>query len=105
MNWRIWIAVLLLGSLGWCVAPAPVAAQKFLDKQWTAWSHDLKSPNPKVRRGGAFALGKIGPAASPALSRLVTVLREDKDAKVQEAAAFALGEICTAAARTPRRRC
>lgn len=94
MNRRIWITALLLGGLGLVAAPAPVAAQEFLGHGWQKWDKDLNSTNAKVRRGGAFALGKIGPKAGPALAHLVAVLRQDKDVKVQEAAACALGEIC-----------
>jgi HEAT repeat protein len=46
-----------------------------------------------VRRGAAFALGKLGGGAALATSVLVGRLQKDNDASVREAAAFALGEI------------
>lgn len=93
MNHRIWIAALLFGA-GLCAAPCPVAAQDFLGQRWDKWDRDLKAKDSRVRRGGAFALGKIGPKAAGAVPHLVDTLRLDKDAKVQEAAAYALGEVC-----------
>jgi HEAT repeat protein len=94
MNRHIWIVTPLLVGLGLCAAPAAAPAQEFLGKPMGKWQADLSSPNAKVRRGGAFALGKIGTDAGTAVTPLVKVLKADPDPKVQEAAAYALGEIC-----------
>lgn len=52
----------------------------------------LKDQNPKVRRAAAAAVGKIGPAASTTVPRLIEML---DDARCWDAAAEALGGIST----------
>jgi HEAT repeat protein len=65
----------------------------FLGEPMTKWQVDLQSPQAKVRRSAAFALGKIGVEARPAWRNLLLRLREDKDVGVREATARAIGEI------------
>jgi HEAT repeat protein len=52
----------------------------------------LASPCRRVRREAAWALGRLGPAAEPAVVPLMTALR-DRDPKVAQAAAHTLGLI------------
>ncbi len=52
------------------------------------------------RRAAAFAVGKIGEAATGALRHLLTSL-QDPDDRLREAAAFSIGEICGEAGGTP----
>jgi len=68
------------------------AEPTFLDKPLSAWIKDLAAPDAKQRRNAAFAIGKIGPDATPAVPRLARALA-DADPRVIDAAAFALGEI------------
>jgi HEAT repeat protein len=70
-----------------------VSAQGFLGKDMATWARDLDSPREAARRGSAYALGKLGSEASPAVPGLIKCLKEDGSAKVRDAAAFALGEI------------
>src|SRR5437762_2901203 len=85
---------------GWSIAGnlIPAAAQEaaFLGKPRSRWTSELTSSDPCVRRSAAFALGRIGPAASLAVPQLVQALK-DVDPNVRDAAAYALGEIGPAA--------
>lgn len=82
------VALGLLVLLG--AGAAPVQAQTYLGKPRAQWLDDLQSKDAKVRRGAAFALGKMGSAtAVPALQRAL----KDEDPTVAEAAACALGDI------------
>ncbi|MCP4652057.1 MAG: hypothetical protein GY858_01555 [Candidatus Omnitrophica bacterium] len=56
----------------------------------------LKDPDPKVRKDSARVLGKIGPAAKPAVSALIEALK-DPDFKVRANSAGTLGDIGPAA--------
>ena len=86
--WRLLAAgVALLG-----VAPG-APAQSFLGRGAEDWARDLKDKKPAVRRGAAFALGKLGGGTAATADRLVELLEKDADAVVREAAAFALGEV------------
>jgi HEAT repeat protein len=86
------IALVVLGSLA--------QAQRFLGRGVEDWVRDLKDKKAAVRRGAAFALGKIGNAVGPRADVLGELLEKDPDASVREAAAFALGEINSPTART-----
>lgn len=72
---------------------APVGAQDFLGKGARAWQAELDSQSEAARRNAAFALGKLGSHAAPAVSKLADRMSAEKSAKVREAIAFALGEI------------
>lgn len=84
----------LAGGLLIVLSLAPVRGEvpEFLGKPLTAWAQDLSSSDARVRRSGAFALGRLGPAAVTALPQLIEALA-DRDAGVREAAASAVGEI------------
>jgi HEAT repeat protein len=86
--------VSLLGAALVLVAGASAArGQEFLGKKLDEWANELDGSRPApVRRGAAFALGKMGVAAESELGRLVKALG-DSDPSVREAAAFAIGEI------------
>src|SRR5438105_3832622 len=79
------VAILLL--------TAPLSAQTFLGKNTFAWTQELERPDESARRNAAYALGKLGAQAAPAIANVIKRLNEDKSAKVREAAALALGEI------------
>jgi HEAT repeat protein len=81
---------------GWLLTSAPAAArgQEFLGKSVARWQDDLApTKSAAERRSAAFALGKLGKAAVPALGALAARL-DDPDAEVRDAATFAIGEIC-----------
>src|SRR5437764_14475808 len=82
----------LLAAAVVCAAAAPASAQatKFLGKDRADWAKELGDASPAVRRGAAFALGKIGNEREA--ERLARALRDD-DATVRAAAATALGDI------------
>jgi HEAT repeat protein len=91
-----WKSILILTSANVTIALAlrTASAQSFLGKNSADWEYALKSgSDPSSRRNAAFALGKLGSAAAPAMGTLKKHLREDNDPKVREAVAFALGEI------------
>src|SRR5690242_20313634 len=81
--------------------PATIRAQEtaFLGKPIARWVEELASPDARVRRSAAFALGKSNGLAVHTVSRLVRAL-QDPDGGVREAAAFSLGEIGPAAWQT-----
>jgi HEAT repeat protein len=73
------------------IGPAPARGQTdFLGKPVSHWLQALKDPSPEVRRGAAFALGKCGSAAVPAV--LARALG-DGEGGVRDAAAYGLGEL------------
>jgi HEAT repeat protein len=74
-------------------AGAVHAQSTFLGKDRGDWQKELDSGDAKVRRGAAFALGKLGRNAALSSPILAGRLQKDPDASVREAAAFALGEI------------
>src|SRR5687767_12227690 len=87
MRWQPVPSLLVLMSFA-----VPSQAQ-FLGKSTAAWAKDLESGNDKTRRGAAFALGKLGGQAVPAMAALERALLQDPNPQVREAAAFAIGEI------------
>ena len=88
------IAVSLLVVLGGFLMPTAGRGQTFLGKDASAWERTLNgSKDARQRRNAAFALGKLGNAAAPALASLKKHLKEDDSKEVREAVAFALGDI------------
>jgi HEAT repeat protein len=83
-------AVLACGTLLGLAASA--SAQVFLGKNTQGWLQELDRSEVPVRRNAAYALGKLGGQAAPAVPALLGRLR-DESPKVREAAAYALGEI------------
>jgi HEAT repeat protein len=77
---------------------APVVwGQSFLGRPMKTWMADLSDSNPEVRRGAAFALGKIG--AEGDTQKVVAALTHslaDKDSVVRDFAASGLGDLLTA---------
>lgn len=92
MRHRLAVVVLLL-------APAISPAQQFLAKTLEEWRTQLLTGNETARRDAAFALGKMGNEATPAVVDLKKCLRDKAHPKVQEAAAAALGEIAAQSIR------
>jgi HEAT repeat protein len=72
-------------------APASAQANRFLDRDRAAWEKDLNDNDPAVRRGAAFALGKIGNERS--IDNGLARALDDQDATVRAAAAAAIGDI------------
>src|SRR5271165_4656010 len=87
MSRVLWAVPLLVAFLG-----LEARAQTFLGKTRVQWQAELSGKDPKVRRGAAFALGKLGVDAVPAVRDLRRTLN-DPDPSVADAAAYALGEI------------
>jgi HEAT repeat protein len=80
--------LLFAGLVGWCVAgddKEPVYQGKLL----SAWIEQLTDRSATARQEAAEALGKIGPAAKPAVGPLIAALADSDDA-VRDAAAEAL---------------
>ena len=76
------------------LAGTPLHAQQFLGKTLPEWTTQLKtSPDAKQRRSAAFALGKMGSRAAPALPALKSAFAKEKDARVRDAVLFSMGEI------------
>ena len=70
---------------------------KFLDRPMNDWVKDLSEADPEVRRGAAFALGKIGIEGGAA--QVVAALTRglgDKDDTVRDFAASGLGDVLKA---------
>jgi HEAT repeat protein len=86
---RSLLAVALLLGL----APIDRAAAQFLGRTVAEWTSDLEAGDDRTRRNAAFALGKLGASATPAVASLQRTVTGDNSPKVREAAAFALGEI------------
>jgi HEAT repeat protein len=87
----------LVAGLALACLPGAASGQAFLGKSVARWKADLDPAKTWVeRRSAAFALGKMGKDALPALGDLGLRL-SDPDPTVREAAAFAIGEICATA--------
>ncbi|HEY7156391.1 MAG TPA: HEAT repeat domain-containing protein [Gemmataceae bacterium] len=84
------LAVVCLVGLGVLAARAD-----FLGKSAADWQKELNDPDAKVRRSAAFALGRLGADARPAMRDLVRRLR-DTEGGVRAMAASALGDIVKA---------
>ena len=89
----------LLGLVAAAAVTATARAQgpKFLDRPMGDWIKDLADADPEVRRGAAFALGKIG--ADGGTAQVVAALTHslgDPDAAVRDFAASGLGDVLTA---------
>ena len=65
----------------------------FLGRPAAAWRQELADAKPAVRRGAAFALGRLGGEALGTLPDLTLCLQKDADASVRDMAAAALGDI------------
>jgi HEAT repeat protein len=79
------------------LALAPAARGQtgsYLGKTYFQWAAGLSSKDAAVRRSSAFALGKMGDGARPAVLQILGLLEKDPDAGVREAAAAAVGDIC-----------
>jgi HEAT repeat protein len=71
----------------------------FFGRPMRDWLTDLKDPKPEVRRGAAFALGKVGGDAGPGTGQVIDALTHsvaDKDPGVRDCAASGLGDVLTA---------
>lgn len=85
--------IALLAAL--VLVPAASAQDKFLGKSAGDWVTQLKTSfDAKQRRQAAFALGKLGNRAVPALPAMKLAFGAEQDAKVREAVVYAMGEIC-----------
>jgi HEAT repeat protein len=84
------LAVVCLVGLG-----VPAVRADFLGKSVADWQKELNDADAKVRRSAAFALGRLGAGAQPAVRDLVRRLR-DQDGGVRAMAASALGDITKA---------
>ena len=69
----------------------------FLDRPLDAWLADLSDSSPEVRRGAAFALGKIGAEDGDPAGAVEALTHSlgDKDSTVRDFAASGLGELLT----------
>ena len=87
---------LLLTLLTAAALSASTAAQEpsFLNRLMGDWINDLSDKDPEVRRGAAFALGKIGAEGDSVqvVSKLTAALG-DGDAAVRDFAASGLGDV------------
>jgi HEAT repeat protein len=92
MNRCTWIFAILLTVAGLLLPVVPSPAD-YLGKSAAQWQAELASKDLKVKRGAAFALGKLGAQALGSVPALTTCLQNDKDAGVRETAAYALGQI------------
>jgi HEAT repeat protein len=89
------VAVLVLTSRGWAqgaTAKEPEADGRTLS-QWVA---DLKAVAPQTRNAAAYEISGMGPAAAPAVPKLIEAL-DDSEASVRFPVTVALGEIGPAA--------
>jgi HEAT repeat protein len=85
----VWALTLLL--------PAGAHAQLFLNKSAQDWAKGLNDGQPAVRRGAAFALGKLGAASEGYLLELARrAQKRDEDPRVREMAARSIGDILLA---------
>src|SRR5262245_9929352 len=78
------------------LAAAADPPNMFLGRSVRDWTRDLGDRQADVRRSAAFALGKLGSEAAPAVPELVRLLRTDRAANVRDMAAAALGDIAAA---------
>jgi HEAT repeat protein len=90
--------LLTLAASAFFIPSAIGRGPSFLDRPLKDWMSDLSDANPELRRGAAFALGKIGADdADPrnVVDALTHSLR-DKDPAVRDFAASGLGDLLTA---------
>jgi HEAT repeat protein len=87
MSRLLWAVPLLVATF-----TPELCAQNFLGKPREQWQTELASRDATLRRSAAFALGKLGAQAAPAVRDLRRALN-DPDPTVADAAAYALGEI------------
>jgi HEAT repeat protein len=93
---RIFLIAAVLANVSSRLPGAEIQQSGFLGKPVERWTEELNPSQPApVRRSAAFALGKLGGQAFPAIPRLAKAL-QDQDATVRDAAAYALGEIALA---------
>src|SRR5258707_292897 len=88
---RILVSAILCGLA--VVPEAHGQTGSYLGKSCKQWMASLSSKDATVRRSAAFALGKIGAGAEPAIGQLVERLAADSDAGVREMAASAVGDM------------
>jgi len=79
------------------LAPPPQPEPTFQGRSLSDWTEALKDSNPKTRVGAAWALGRIGPSAAPAVPALIEAL-SDPDKLVRTQSIAALGKIGPGAA-------
>lgn len=91
-KWHIVVVALVVVSL--TSSSANAQDGYFLGKDAFTWVKNLDSKEIAQRRGGAFALGKLGRHADSQLPQLLDIMQNDPDASVRDAAAFAVGNIC-----------
>ena len=93
---RVFVLTLLASTV--LLASGFARGPTFLDRPLDAWMSDLSDPNPEVRRGAAFALGKIGAedADPQEVVDALTHSLHDKEAAVRDFAASALGDLLDA---------
>lgn len=115
MRIKGWMRLMMLmlcaaGSIGGCgarpnmAAPSPKpmvqtssAAQASYDgRSLGEWAQELKNPDAKRRIGGAWAIGRMGPAAAAAVPALIEALN-DPDRLVRTQSIASLGKIGPAA--------
>jgi len=90
---RVFVLILVAAA----VPAAHGQGPKFLDRPMGDWVKDLSDADPEVRRGAAFALGKIGgEGGSAAAVDALTRALGDRDAAVRDFAASGLGDVLTA---------
>src|SRR5262249_54568818 len=77
------------------LCPTALPAQTtYLGKSLGDWLTQFnRGKTPAARRSAAFALGRVGSAASLALPDLARAVRDDKNAGVRDMAASAIGDI------------
>jgi HEAT repeat protein len=88
---RLLVSAILCGLA--LVPAAQGQVGSYLGKDYFKWAAALSHKDASVRRSAAFALGKMGVGAQPAVGKLVKRLETDGDAGVREAAAAAIGDI------------
>jgi hypothetical protein len=82
---RLLVSAILCGLA--LVPAAQGQVGSYLGKDYFKWAAALSHKDASVRRSAAFALGKMGVGAQPAVGKLVKRLETDGDAGVREAAA------------------
>jgi len=98
MRRTLLLTVVTSAALG-AAGPAFGQGAGFLGRPMRDWLTDLNDPTPEVRRGAAFALGKIGGDAGPSTGQVIDALTHsvsDKDTGARDCAASGLGDILTA---------
>jgi HEAT repeat protein len=86
----------LLLTLVLAAIPSASFGQSFLGRPMQTWLTDLSDSNAEVRRGAAFALGKIGSEGnSQKVIDALTHSLADRDSVVRDYAASGLGDVLT----------